>query len=364
VTSFRRTAKAISLGLVVLVIAIGAVLLGFRAYRQHETGRLLEIRAPRGINEATYVRIGGIDQWVQIRGRDQSNPVLLCLHGGPGATWTPLSVLFLPWEEDFTVVQWDQRGAGKTLESTGPSVAATMSVERMAQDGIEVTEYLRAHLHKDKIILLGHSWGSILGVRMARARPDLFFAYVGTGQVSDMPRSQRMGYAMLLSRARAANDTKAVTDLEGIGPPPFSGPDSARIFFEYLEQGSPYEEKADREMEQSLGPLIGSAPNFSLWDIYNRIRGFIRVPTWELYRIMLSTDQASLGLEFQIPVFFFQGADDDVTPAALAAEYLDKIRAPVKAFVPIPAAGHFAVWSAPDVFLHELIARVRPLTEH
>jgi pimeloyl-ACP methyl ester carboxylesterase len=106
------------------------------------------------------------------------------------------------------VVQWDQRGAGKTLETTGRSVADTMSVTRMAQDGVEVVDFLRNHLHKDKIILLGHSWGSILGIHIVKQRPDLFYAYVGTGQVSDMQGSQRMSYAHLLEKARAANDTK------------------------------------------------------------------------------------------------------------------------------------------------------------
>ena len=202
-----------------------------RTYRQHVTAEQLAIHAPHGIEEAMYVKIGGIDQWVQIRGQDRNNPVLLCLHGGPGATWLPLTAVFAPWEKDFTVVQWDQRGAGKSLEASGASISSTMSIGRMADDGIELAELLRARLKKDRIIVLGHSWGSILGVHMALQRPDLFYAYVGTGQVARMTESQQISYAHLLEKARAANDKNAVRALEGIGPPPFDSIRKAAVVF-------------------------------------------------------------------------------------------------------------------------------------
>src|SRR5215472_5891102 len=129
-----------SLFLLVGIVGIFMV----RAHRQRVTAEQLAIHAPNCIEEAMYVKIGGIDQWIQIRGQDRDNPVLLCLHGGPGASWLRLTTLFLPWEKEFTVVQWEQRGTGKSLESTGSSIASTMSVDRMTQDGIEVAEFLRA----------------------------------------------------------------------------------------------------------------------------------------------------------------------------------------------------------------------------
>src|SRR5256885_7456840 len=107
--------------------------------------------AVKGIDEASYVTVGGIEQWITIRGEDRSNPVLLFLHGGPGDVTNPWSFLFFaPWEKYFTIVQWDQRGAGRTLRKTGESVASTMTVDRMTRDGIDVAEYLRKHLGKDK----------------------------------------------------------------------------------------------------------------------------------------------------------------------------------------------------------------------
>lgn len=353
----RTLFKTLKFALVLLLVVVGAVFI-FRAYRQHLTAQAIAIHSTNGIDEAMYVKIGGIQQWVQIRGQDRNNPVLLCLHGGPGATWLPLTALLSPWETAFTVVQWDQRGAGKTLEATGSSVAETMAVDRMTQDGIEVVEFLRHHLNKEKIILLGHSWGSILGVHMAKQRPDLFFAYVGTGQATNMPRSQQISYVHALDEARKKNDGKTVQSLESIGPPPFDGLKKVAVYFSDL---GAYESEPDRFAQSVLiGRATFNAPNFSIRDIYNRKKGFEEIPTWRLYQEMLSTDLSSLGYEFKVPVYFFQGAQDDVTETSLVQEYVDKISAPHKEIVLFQDAGHFAVWTMPDRFLEELIRRVRP----
>jgi pimeloyl-ACP methyl ester carboxylesterase len=135
------------------------------------------------IDEAKYVEIGGIEQWITIRGEDRRNPVLLFLHGGPGDVTNPWSyAVFRPWLKAFTVVQWDQRGAGRTLGIKGASSASTLTVARMTQDGVELAGFLRSTLQKDKIIVIGHSWGSILGLLMVKARPDFFYAFVGTAK--------------------------------------------------------------------------------------------------------------------------------------------------------------------------------------
>jgi pimeloyl-ACP methyl ester carboxylesterase len=183
-----------------------------------------------GIDEASYVSIGGIEQWVTIRGQDRANPVLLFLHGGPGDVTNPWTfALFAPWEKLFTVVQWDQRGAGRTLRRTGPAVAPTMTLDRMMQDGIEVAEYLRTHLRKDKIIVVAHSFGSIFGMRMVSARPDLFCAYVGTGLVADETRNYSVAYDALLRKAQATASQPALDDLRRVGPPPYKSGEGYRV---------------------------------------------------------------------------------------------------------------------------------------
>jgi pimeloyl-ACP methyl ester carboxylesterase len=227
----------------------------------------------------------------------------------------------------------------------------------MAADGIEVAEFLRKHLKKDKVILLGHSWGSILGIHMAKARPDLFYAYVGTGQVADMNASQKLSYAYVLDKARAAKDEKAVAKLQGIGPPPFDTMDKIVTFFTTLPD---YESASDQKAIASLGSAL-TAPDFSLRDVVNLVRGFMTVPTFAVYREMLSADLRSQATGFDIPIFFFQGSEDARTQLSVAREYFDVIHAPRKEFVVLEGGGHFAVWTMRDQVLRELLARVRPL---
>lgn len=343
-----------------LVLAVGGFL-GLRAYLQHKNAPAYAITSPNGIDEAGYVKIGGIEQWVQIRGQDRSNPILLCVHGGPGGTWNKVTRFFFRWEKDFTIVLWDQRGAGKSLRASGASIADTMSIDRMAQDGIEVAEYLRTHLKQDKVILLGHSWGSILGVNMVKRRPDLFHAYVGTGQVSDLPRSTALDYARLLEQARAAHDARALQALTDIGAPPFTNAQAVGVFFQTIGKFQPASDTA--AMVDLQRSLTAPAPGRSLADEYYDYQGFMVVPPWRLYQEMLSTNLAALGPDFAVPVFIFQGADDPVTPAVLAEEYFQTLQAPQKEFVLLPGGGHFAVWSLRDKFLQELTARVRPLAK-
>ena len=218
-----RIAKACLLVVVVLaVLSIGSGL-GFRAYRQQLSARILAIQSPNGVQEGMYVKIGGIDQWIQIRGEDRGNPVILFVHGGPGGSTIPITSGWQPWEKYFTVVQWDQRGAGRTFRTTGESVAATMTLAQMTQDGVEVAEFLRAHLHKDRIVLVAHSWGSFLGIHIVKQRPDLFHAYVGTGQVVGKQTFEKQ-FDLVVTRlkalALASNNRQALTELASISTSP------------------------------------------------------------------------------------------------------------------------------------------------
>ena len=172
------------------------------------------ISSPKGIDEASYVTLGGIEQWVTIRGQDRANPVLLFAHGGPGDVTNPWSfALFAPWETRFTVVQWDQRGSGRTLRRNGHAIVPTMTLGQLTKDGIELAEYLRKHLEKPRIILVSHSFGTILALRMVRERPDLFYAYVGTGQVADETRNYKVAYDALMKKAEATANSAALDEL-------------------------------------------------------------------------------------------------------------------------------------------------------
>src|SRR5688500_1447220 len=157
---------------------------------------------PTGIREHGFIRIGGIEQWITVDGADRDNPVVLFLHGGPGnATSAFAGAMFAGWEKDFTLVQWDQRGAGRTFGRSGPSIASTLSTDRMASDGVEVAEYLAKRLDKRRIILVGNSWGSLLGVHIVKRKPALFHAYVGTGQFVNMRENFRVSHQRVLGHA-------------------------------------------------------------------------------------------------------------------------------------------------------------------
>src|SRR5262245_7528805 len=193
------------------------------AFLRERNARDYAITTPNGIDEGRYVSIGGIEQWIAIRGEDRLNPVLLFLHGGPGDATNPWSyAVFRPWLKSFTVVQWDQRGTGRTLGKSGPGIAPTITIERMRDDGIELAEMLRSTLRTDKILLVGHSWGSILGVFMANARPELCSAFVGTGQVADPRRNYAVAYDALLAKATKLGDGRALSELKEVGPPPYT----------------------------------------------------------------------------------------------------------------------------------------------
>ena len=148
------------------------------------------------IQEARYVTLGGIEQWITIRGADRANPVLLLIHGGPGDAQSALRSTYAVYEKDFTIVQWDQRGAAKTYLKNPNSPPEP---ERVELDGIELAQYLCSYLTKKKILLLGHSWGSYLAVGMVQRRPELFAAYVGTGQVGSWRANVQAQFDFMLA---------------------------------------------------------------------------------------------------------------------------------------------------------------------
>jgi pimeloyl-ACP methyl ester carboxylesterase len=352
--------------------------LGYRAWRQHLAAAVLAIESPNGIEEGMYVRIGGIDQWIQIRGEDRGNPVILFVHGGPGDSSIPVSSGWQPWEKFFTVVQWDQRGAGRTFRMSGQSIAPTMTLAQMTQDGVELAEYLRGHLHKDRIVLVGHSWGSFLGIHIVKQRPDLFYAFVGTGQLVGKPSFERqfeITVAHLKALAQAANNAQALAELAPISAAAdFSKTPCDTISFS-PQATSTAECDVVKKWAKALalpsivtyefrGPVLPAfMPDFSLLDWYYYLRGsaFSGAQLRKRSGPMLQVDLRSLDTDFPIPMFFFEGADDPMTPVEPARAYFDEIKAPQKQFVLFEGGDHFVPFDRPDEFLTQLIERVRPL---
>jgi pimeloyl-ACP methyl ester carboxylesterase len=300
-----------------------------------------------------FVEIGGIEQWIQIGAESKANPVLLFLHGGPGGSSRPAAAAWKSWEKHFIVVHWDQRGAGLTFGRNGPAGCGRLTINRMINDGIEVVEFLRHHLSKDKIFLMGHSWGSGLGISMVHHRPDLFSAYVGTGQLVNKLLNEQVNYERQLSQACAEKDEDAKTALLEIGPPPFD-----RVRMKILrEWADKLAEKGgdDVRMRPTPMPAGWAAVDSQLimeGNLYSREQLFDEVSFLDLRR---------LGLSFDVPIFFLHGTADQQTPFEIAEQYIADITAPVKQMVRFEHCHHFVVFNRPNEFLSELLDWVHPI---
>lgn len=322
-----------------------------------------KIVTPDGIERLHAVRIGGLQQWVSVRGADKRNPVLLFIHGGPGYISMPMSWWFTRgWEEYFTVVQWDQRGAGKTYLLNDPGkVAATMTRERMLADAVEMTQWVRRELRQEKIFVVGHSWGSYLGLQLAAQHPDLLHGYIGVGQLTDGPESERRGWAFTLQAAQADGNQKAVRELQGVAP--------------YFEPGRPsslediYKQRkwldyyggvmVHRRGNSDESDLAYLSPDYSDAEIAH---------VWEgndfSERYLL---QGVLGLDLtdirrlECPLLIFAGRYDVNVNSEVAAEWFAKVSAPAKEFVWFEQSAHLPMTEEPGKFLVSLVRHALPV---
>ncbi len=305
--------------------------------------------AARSIDHGMFVFINGVDQWVTLRGADIRNPALLVL-GGPGAAFSRLAPFFELWERDFTLVQWDQPGAGATWALNGEAGTGPLSLDRIAEDGLAVVEFALERLGASKLTLLGVSGGSMIGLMMARRRPDLLFACVGSGQIVDWARQDVLSYAMVLERARATGDLAAITELEAIGPPPYGDTATDAVKSRYAGALT----QAEQAEWASLGPEVMAAisdpdARTLATRTYDRLRGEI-----------VAFDSRRLGMRFEVPMVFLQGDQDVFTVTSEVQAYAAEISAPSVAFDLIRGGGHSAVFMR-EPFLDLLRRRVLPL---
>ncbi|HEX8365899.1 MAG TPA: alpha/beta hydrolase [Allosphingosinicella sp.] len=324
-----------------LIVAAALLLTPSRAPALSEEMTALSCASPEAPIEAQgFVPIGGIAQWVTVRGSACGNPILLFVHGGPGNPMSPFSAnVFREWERDFTIVQWDQRGAGRTFGRNPATANDVLSLERMTQDGVEIAGFLARSLGQDRVVLIGTSWGSALGVHMALARPDLFHAYVGVSQLVQYRANQEESYRSLLARARAARDGETVSAIEALGPPPWTNP---RYFGVLRRAIRRYERHATDPAPDSWwvpAPLYATpeaAAAYEAGEDYSFLQ-FVGAAGDGLYSRI---DLPALGRRFAIPVFLVQGSEDLLTVPGVSRRYFEYLTAPTKSFVLVPRAGH------------------------
>ena len=324
-----------------------------------------KITSPNGVESLLSVKINGATEWLSIRGKDKRNPILLFVHGGPGLPFMPSDwTVQASWEDYFTVVQWDQRGAGKTFCSNDPkAIEPTMTIDQMTDDAVQVVSYLRESFHKQKIIIVGHSWGTVLGVGVAQKHPDWLYAYVGVGQFVDSIRNEADGYQFALAEAKSRGNVDALKELESIAPYPG---DPNKLNFEKVGTerkwvgsfGGLAYGRANLDFDDALATL---SPDYTLKDVENigAGAGFSAGPLiGPLFNLDLTATT-----KFKCPIFLFEGRHDYATSHALAAEWFTKIRAPQKKLVWFEDSAHMVMLEEPGRFLNHLVLDVRPIAE-
>jgi pimeloyl-ACP methyl ester carboxylesterase len=320
------------------------------------------IMSPLGIEEQRAVDIAGVQQWITVRGRDRRNPILLFIHGGPASTEMPVSWLYQSgWEDFFTVVQWDQRGAGKTAASEDhDAVIAGMSIERMTADGEAMVAHLRQHYGKRKIFVLAHSWGTVIGLNLARRHPDWLHAYVGMGQIVDWRENERVGYAFALREARSDGNKAAVAELEAIAPYPPA--DGVLSFQQIITQ---------RNWVIHYGGLTAGRQDFA-YDLNARKispdytdRDLSPPGTDGDTLVRLLPELARLDFptvrRLDCPTFLFCGRRDYQTPSEIATAWFGKLRAPAKGLCWFEHSAHMMQLEQPGKLLLHLVNDIRPL---
>jgi pimeloyl-ACP methyl ester carboxylesterase len=332
-------------------------LIAGRPFMRRRLAKSLALTSPHAIDEEKYIPIGGIEQWVSIRGEDRANPVLLFAHGGPGATHTIFKATLRPWEKYFTIVQWDQRGSGKTMHKNGFAKPGELTLVQLEQDGIELTEYLLKLLDKEKILLVASSVGSTFGLAMAKHYPELFYGYVGTDQ-NTFPEGAAITYEKTIEWLRKSGNAKGVKAIEAIGP------DHEHWTRQQVDQVAQWAAKANPNIPDMvmdvIFPAMITSPTHTIRDLKDILSGMTSSSEL-LFKELAGFDARNIGTDFAIPFFIFQGDSDIVTPTEEARRYFDMVRAPHKAFIPIKNSGHMAAFTRPGQFLDELLRHVRPL---
>lgn len=322
---------------------------------------------PNSIASLEKVDLGGVEQWLIIRGQSVDNPVLLFLSGGPGGTEAGRVLRFnQELEKHFVVVIWEQRGCGKSYLSLNPQSALT--VDQYVSDIIELSDMLRNRFDEDKIYLLGHSWGTIIGVRAAQKRPDLFHAYIGTGQMVDVMETDQTIYHMLLEEAQKTGDIQFIETLHSQGEPPYYGNNPLSQYVnvlghEYSIFELPHIKSDEYRQEGDALILTLTRPEYGWLDRINTIRGLIdtfNVVYPQLQDFDFREDVQVLNL----PVYFILGRHDVNATYWIAEEYFNTIQAPLKRLFIFEDSGHGMIWQETDKFHDIMINTVLPETYH
>jgi pimeloyl-ACP methyl ester carboxylesterase len=324
-------------------------------------GKTPPFRGPSGevpsgsIAEVAYRRIGGLDQWTMIRGASIANPALVMLHGGPGLSETSLFRYFnAPLERSFTLVYWDQRGAGKSYRRDIPP--SSMTVEQFISDLDELVDATRERLGKAKVAIFGHSWGSVLGPLYAARFPDRVAAYVGSGQIGDWAAAERATYAFALAEAKRLGKARSARRLEAIAPPPHT---AEELWTQRTELSRLEGRMRPRELWK-LARAVLSGRESSVFELPAGFRGF-RFSLDAMWAEVSRLNLLKLAPALEVPVFFLLGRRDHWVPPEISLVYFEALTAPAKELVWFEESGHEPFVDEPAKFNATMAQLVRPV---
>lgn len=304
------------------------------------------------VAELKKICLGGLEQHLLIRGENRDNPVVLFLHGGPGSA----QIGFAPryqreLEKEFVVVNWDQRGAGKSYSKDIP--LDSMNIDQFVSDARELVDYLCDEFEKEKLYIVGHSWGSILGTLLVHRYPERIKAYIGMGQVVNMNDNEAVSYRFVLEEATRTKNLKAIKELERIGEPPYKNQmKDLLIQRKWLSKfkGAVYEKKLYKEIIKYL--LTSS--EYSLSNIFNFTQGN-KFSLKSMWSELLTFDATRDVPEMKVPVYFCIGRHDYNTPFELSYKYYEVLKAPKKEFIWFERSAHSPIFEETEEFSKTMI---------
>ena len=338
---------------VALITVVLSQMLAYTPPVVDESGRPL----PGSVASLEQVEFNGSRQWVTIRGTSRENPVLLFLAGGPGGSELPSTRKHLgALEDDFLVVNWDQPGAGKSFSAVD---IERLTPQRYLSDAVALVEHLRARFDKQKIYLMGESWGTILGIWLVRDHPDLFHAYVGSGQMVRTTENDVMGYELALRYLEERGETERLERLRRKGPPPYRRGNLIFTYADYLDVlNRIMSERAPGEGENH-DILIDAilAPEYGFLDKVNWVRGLAKVFN-VVYPQLEDLDLTRQAAEVEVPVYFFIGRHDVNAMTTLVEQYYAALEAPHKEIVWFEKSGHTPLYEEPRKWAETMRTRL------
>jgi pimeloyl-ACP methyl ester carboxylesterase len=298
------------------------------------------------------VTLGGVQQHIRIRGTNESNPLLLFLHGGPGVSdrhWVLKNQSGL--SDVCTLICWDQRGSGKSYSKAQANEKTT--IDRMVKDAKELIDYLCAKFNKEKVFIVGHSWGTVLGVLLSQRYPERIAAYVGMGQLVNLDENERLAYKFVWDEANRLNDKKAIRDLTQIGEPINGSYGSLKNLIAQRNYMTKYGGGAYNHKESIWTSVIVpvlTSPEYNLGDLVRYIKGSLSSleKLWDEVVVSIRFDETVKELE--VPVYITQGTHDQNTPSSIALKWFEELNAPHKEWISFEESAHSPIKEEPELW--------------